>query len=94
MRTKLDELRLYSDPDIVRQKARELGLNPVHESSQTKYKYMIFNGHKMIHFGLMGFEDFTKHHNLKRRENFRKRNWKWQYAPRYSPAWLSWNLTW
>ena len=94
MHNKLDELRKYSDPEIVAQKAQQLGLNPVHPSSQAKHKYMIYNGEKMVHFGLMGFEDFTKHHNLKRRDNFRKRNWKWQYAPIYSPAWLSWNLTW
>ena len=94
MRSKIEELSLYSDPDIVAQKAQQLGLNPVHESSRKDKKFMVFDNERMVHFGLIGFEDYTKHHDEKRRENFRKRNWKWQYAPKYSPAYLSWNLTW
>jgi len=88
------ELRLYSDPDIVAEKAQQLGLNPVHESSRKDKKYMVFDGQKMVHFGLLPYQDYTKHLDEKRREKFRKRNWKWQFAPRYSPAWLSWNLLW
>ena len=94
MRSKIDELRLYSDPEYVAQKAQDMGLNPVHPSSQAKHKYMIFNGEKMVHFGSSKYSDYTKHHDEKRRENFRKRNWKWQFAQRYSPAYLSYNLLW
>ena len=35
---KLRELRHYSDPDYVMQKAKMMGLNPVHESSRKDKK--------------------------------------------------------
>jgi hypothetical protein len=91
---KLKELRNYSDPEYVMNKAKMMGLNPVHESSRKDKKYMVFDGNKMIHFGQMGYEDASKHHDLERVNRFRKRNWKWQFEPQYSPAWLSWFLLW
>ena len=91
---KLKELRNYSDPEYVMNKAKMMGLNPVHESSRKNKKYMVFDGNKMIHFGQMGYEDASKHHDLERVNRFRKRNWKWQFEPQYSPAWLSWFLLW
>jgi len=69
-----------------------MGLNPVYESSRKDKKYMVFNGTKMIHFGQFGYEDYTKHGDEKRRDNFRKRNMKWAHARKYSPAWLSYWL--
>ena len=48
---KLQELRNFSDPEYVMQKAKMMGLNPVHESSRKDKKYMVFDGKKMIHFG-------------------------------------------
>jgi len=91
---KLKELRNYSDPEYVMQKAKMMGLNPVHESSRKDKKYMVFDGRTMIHFGQMGYEDATKHHDVDRVNRFKKRNWKWQFEPKYSPAWLSWFLLW
>jgi len=91
---KLKELRSYSDPEYVMNKAKMMGLNPVHESSRKDKKYMVFDGNKMVHFGQMGYEDASKHHDLERVNRFRKRNWKWQFEPKYSPAWLSWFLLW
>ena len=88
------ELRLYSDPDIVAEKAQQLGLNPVHPSSQARKKFMVFNGEKMIHFGQIPYEDYTKHGDKARRHRFRKRNHRWASAPKYSPSWLCWNLLW
>ena len=52
------------------------------------------NTNKMVHFGQMGYEDYTKHHDENRRQLFRKRNHKWATAEKYSPAWLSYYLTW
>jgi hypothetical protein len=75
-------------------KAHEMGLNPVHESSRKDKKYMIFDGHKMVHFGQMFYEDYTKHLDPKRRMNFRKRNWRWEFTPKYSASNLSYNLLW
>jgi len=91
---KLKELRNYSDPEYVMSKAKMMGLNPVHESSRKDKKYMVFDGNKMVHFGQMFYEDASKHHDLERVNRFRKRNWKWQFEPKYSPAWLSWFLLW
>ena len=91
---KLKELRNYSDPEYVMNKARMMGLNPVHESSPKHKKYRVFDGRTMIHFGQMGYEDATKHNDLDRINRFRKRNWKWQNTPKYSPAYLSYYLLW
>ena len=55
---------------------------------------MVFDGRTMVHFGQMGYEDATKHNDLNRINRFKKRNWKWQNSPKYSPAWLSWFLLW
>ena len=92
--TKLNELYKYSDPEEVERRAMELHLNPIHPSSQKYKKYMVFDGHRMIHFGQMGYEDATHHKNEKRILNFRKRNHRWSNAPIYSPAWLSYYLLW
>ena len=92
--TKLDQLREYSDPDYVMWKAQELGYNPIHESSRKDKKYMVFDGHKMIHFGQFGATDYTKNLDDKRRMNFRKRNWRWEYTPQYSASNLSFTLLW
>ena len=91
---KFNELKQYSDPEYVMNKAQELGLNPVHESSRKDKKYMVFDGTKMVHFGQMAYEDYTKHNDEKRRMNFRKRNHRWAHAPKYSPANLSYRLLW
>ena len=94
MNRKLGVLERYSDINEVNRRAHSLGLNVVHPSSQAKKKYMIFDGRKTVHFVEATYEDYTKHHDEKRRNNFRSRNRRWETAPRYSPAWLSWNLTW
>ena len=91
---KFNELKQYSNPEYVMNKAQQLGLNPVYPSSQKKHKYMVFDGHKMIHFGLLPYQDYTYHHDEKRRDRFRKRNHRWANAPKYSAAFLSWNLLW
>ena len=60
---------------------------------------MVFNPfkNKWIYFGQMGFEDFTKHKDLKRRESYLNRtanmrgNWK---DDLYSANNLSRNILW
>ena len=86
----------YSNPSIVMKKAKELHLNPIQLSTRKDKKYMVLNPktNKMVHFGQMGYEDYTKHQDENRRELFRKRNHKWATAEKYSPAWLSYNLLW
>jgi len=87
-------LRLYSNPEEVKKKARYYNLNPVYESTRRNKKYMVYDGDKFIHFGSMGYEDFTKHHDTTRLKAFRSRNRAWQYAPIYTPRWLSYFLLW
>ena len=96
MNSKLNELYKYSDPEEVNRRAMKLHLNEIHPSSRAKFKYMVFDPYeqKMKFFGMMGYQDYTKHHDERRRNNFRKRNWRWETAPIYSPRFLSWNLTW
>jgi len=91
---KLNILKQYSDINEVNRRAYNLGLNQVHPSSRKNKKYMIFDNNKMVHFGQMGFEDATHHHDERRIKNFRSRNRKWKDARRYSPAWLSYYLLW
>ena len=92
--TKLDKLREYSDPEYVMEKAQELGYNPIHESSRKDKKHMVFDGHKMIHFGQFGAIDYTKSLDPRKRMNFRKRNWRWEFTPKYSASNLSFTLLW
>ena len=87
-------LTQFSNPKIVKEKAKYYGLNPVYESTRRDKKYMVYNGDKWIHFGQMGFEDYTKHHDKTRLNAFRSRNRAWQYAPIYSPRFLSYFLLW
>lgn len=84
----------FSNPETVRQKGNELYLNPVHLSSRKDKKYMVFDGYKMVHFGQMGYGDFTKHNDEEKRKRFKQRNHKWKNAPRYSPAFLAYHLLW
>ena len=93
--SKLNELKKYSNPETVMMKARDMGLNTIQVSTRKDKKYMVYGSNKkLVHFGQMGYEDYTKHKDNKRRDNFRKRNIKWAYAPKYSPAWLSFYLLW
>jgi len=89
------EIKLYSNPDKVSKIAKKLGLNPVGISSKKDKKYMIYDndGH-VKHFGVMSYQDFTKHNDQTRLDNFMKRNAKWYDAPKYTPAWLSAHLLW
>ena len=68
MNNKLNELYEYSDPEEVNRKAMLLHLNEIHPSSRAKFKYMVFNGHRMVHFGQMGYDDYTKQKNKKIKE--------------------------
>ena len=91
---KLHELRKYSDIEEVKRRGFFQGLNEIHPSSRKDKKYMVFDGRKMQHFGQMGYEDMTHHHDDRRRDLFRKRNKRWATSPVYSPAWLSYHILW
>jgi len=95
------EILQYSNPEKVFKKAKQyLGNNvDIELSDNPKKKYMIYNPNtdKWIHFGQMGYEDFTKHldpvrrHNYLTRTAFMRGDWK---HDRYSPNNLSRNILW
>ena len=87
-------LRLYSNPEEVKKKARYYNLNPIYESTRRNKKYMVYDGDKWVHFGQFGAEDFTLHHDKTRLKAFRSRNRAWEHADVYTPRWLSWHLLW
>lgn len=68
-------------------------------STRAGKKYMIQdqNTGKMIHFGQLGYEDFTKHKDEARRQRYLKRatnmRGDWKQNP-YSPNNLSINILW
>ena len=90
----------FSDYDKVYEKAKKyLGDDVViSESTRKGKKFMVKTPEdKWIHFGAVGYEDFTKHKDEKRRDNYLKRatkirgSWK---DNNYSPNNLSINILW
>jgi hypothetical protein len=69
----------------------------LYTSTRKNKKYMLFNGCKIVHFGQLPYEDFTKHKNKTRRMNYLTRatnikgNWK---DNAYSPNNLAIHLLW
>jgi hypothetical protein len=69
----------YSNPAEVNRKAvKYLGKKVrVMRSSKKDKKYMIVTPEgRTVHFGQMGYEDFTKHKNKTRRKNYLTRSGK------------------
>ncbi len=97
---KNDPIWQVSNPTIVQKKAYEIyGKNAQIFRSKTKTKkYAIHdpNG-KLVNFGFIGLEDYTKHRDEKRRDSYLKRSagikGKWRENP-YSPNNLSRSLLW
>jgi len=97
----MDVLKIYSNPKIAQKNAFDY-LGPtalLYLSSKPNKKYMVYdpNIKKYIHFGQIGYEDFTKHKDEIRRQKYLKRtanmkgNWKNNL---YSPNNLSRNILW
>jgi hypothetical protein len=94
---KYEELLQYSDPIVVRKKVDQyLGKDvQLYISTRPTKKYMIQNlDGNFIHFGEMGYADYTRTLNDTKRRSFRSRNAKWSEAPKWTPAWLSYYLLW
>ena len=94
----MENLLRYSNFQIVNKKANELYNRDVFLSTRKDKKYMIMNdANKWIHFGQLGYQDFTKHLDENRRLNYLKRSYKikgnWKENI-FSPNNLSINLLW
>jgi hypothetical protein len=72
-------IRLYSNPTEVYRRAKKyLGKTAkIGLSTKKEKKYMVTtpNG-RVVHFGQMGYEDYTKHQNKTRRKNYLNRSSK------------------
>ena len=69
----------------------------IQKSHNPKKKYdAIINGTKTISFGAVGYEDFTTHHDEKRKQNYIKRhsNEDWSRSKLESAAWMSRYILW
>ncbi len=88
----------FSDPETVYKLAKRIyGKDTeIKPSTRQGKKYMILNPEtdKWVHFGQMGYQDFTKHKNILRRERFRTRNKRWSTQDEYTPGFLSYVLLW
>jgi hypothetical protein len=94
----MKDIDSYSDPqEVLRKVHKYLGRNTdLYLSTRQKKKYMLLNPdtNKFIHFGEIGYIDYTKSKDKKLRDNFRQRNHKWKDAPKYSPAYLAYHCLW
>ena len=91
------ELSKYSNYNLVNRLTKKLlKNNTLQISSRKNKKYMILNPEtqKYVHFGEMGFEDYTKHKDKDRRDQFKARNHKWKFSKIYTPSFLSYFLLW
>jgi hypothetical protein len=100
MDEKYELVSQFSDPQKVFEKALRLFDDyyiDFNVSTRKNKKYMIkadFTDNKWVHFGQMGYEDYTKHNDAVRRNNFRKRNASWERGSVGSPSYLSYHLLW
>ena len=94
--TKEEDIKLYSNPDKVYKDAKKLYGKDIEFDISTRKdkKYMIFYNGRWVHFGQMGYEDWTRHRNEQRRQAFRIRNKKWANSPKWSASFLSYHLLW
>ena len=76
---KSQEIKKYSNPtEVYKRAARYLGKTAkISLSTKRDKKYMVITPQgKTIHFGQMGYEDYTKHRNKTRRKNYLTRSGK------------------
>jgi len=96
-----NDIYLYSNPVKAQEKAfKFLGKTAIlYFSSRKDKKYQIYdpNHQKWVHFGQIGYEDYTKHRNYNRRKQYLNRATKikgnWKSNP-YSPNNLSIHILW
>tara|TARA_R110002126_G_scaffold291537_1_gene453499 strand:- start:10914 stop:11204 length:291 start_codon:yes stop_codon:yes gene_type:complete len=94
-------LDLYSDIKVATKRAKEyLGKDvKLYRSTRKDKKYMVYppDSNTPVHFGQMGYEDYTKHKDDKRRQSYLARatkiegNWK---QNKYSPNNLAIHILW
>jgi uncharacterized protein (DUF2461 family) len=95
-----DPIRKVSNPEKAQKKAFQYltKTSVLFLSNRKDKKYMVQDpAGKMVHFGNIHYEDFTKHHNAERRNSYLRRatnihgNWK---KTKYSPNNLAIHILW
>jgi len=79
----MNEICEVSNPELMLKQLKKYYGDDVdlYLSSSKNKKYMVFDEDgKKVHFGSILFQDYTKHKDKKRRDNFRTRNKKWKDA--------------
>ena len=83
------------------QKAKRLGATELRPSHRKGKKWAVLYEGKLIHFGAVGYEDFTQHGDPARRANYRRRHGairlrdgRLAHTVKTSPAYWSWELLW
>ena len=97
VRNKETNILNYSDPDRVWNNAiKYLKKNIVIALSTKKNKkYMVRRPDGIwVHFGEMGYEDFTLTRDKEKQKLFKLRNAKWAKQDKYTPGWLAYHLLW
>ena len=93
------KLRKYSNPEIAQKRAyRYLGKTAkLYPSTNKHKKYDIYDGNKRIHFGQLGYQDYTVHKDAIRRKSYLRRSGKikgnWKRNP-YSANNLARHILW
>ena len=66
------------------------------QSTRQGKKFMVLDPStgKWIHFGAIGYEDYTKHNDKSRRKKYWSRMGRFESAYKYSPGYLSLVLLW
>ena len=93
------KLLTYSDPAIAQKRAYAyLGKTAkLYPATNKQKKYRILHNGRWIHFGQIGYQDYTRHKDRKRRSNYlsRSRNIRGDWARnKYSPNNLSIHILW
>jgi hypothetical protein len=94
---RLEEVLRWSDPTAALKRAKQVGYDPstIFTSPRVDKKYLVVTPEgKKVHFGQVGYADFSKRKDLTRRQRFVTRNAKWKDAPAYTPSHLSYWITW
>ena len=85
----------------LRSRAKLLGATDLRPSTRKGKKYMVLYLGRWIHFGAMGYADFTQHRDTRRRDAYRARHSRIllkNNVPAYKvpsqPAYWAWHLLW
>jgi hypothetical protein len=87
--------------NALRAKAKRLGATDLRRSSRRGKKLAVLYRGAWIHFGALGYEDYTQHRDKDRRERYRRRHrgilladGRPAYRVKTSPAYWAWQLLW